>query len=92
MLFGTDVGFLADYDPVSEYELMEAAGLSWRQVLTSLTTAPARRFKEDTRRGRIGPGMDADLIVLGSDPTRSGARAFADVLYTIRAGRIVYLR
>jgi imidazolonepropionase-like amidohydrolase len=91
ILFGTDVGFLPDDDPTREYELMEAAGLSWRQILASLTTEPARRFTEGDRRGRIAPGMDADIVILGTDPAR-GAKAFADVRYTIRAGRVLYRR
>ncbi|MGH9320647.1 MAG: amidohydrolase family protein [Vicinamibacteria bacterium] len=38
-------------------------GLSWREILASLTTAPAARFGESDRRGRIAPGMDADLVL-----------------------------
>jgi imidazolonepropionase-like amidohydrolase len=89
ILFGTDVGFLADPDTTTEYVLLESAGLGWREILTALTTAPARRFGEATRRGRIAPGMDADLVVLGSDPAL-GARAFADVRWTLRGGRVIY--
>jgi predicted amidohydrolase YtcJ len=70
---------------------MEAAGLSWRQILASLMTEPARRFKEDSRRGRLAPGMEADMVVLGTDPA-GGAKAFADVRYTIGAGRVLYRR
>lgn len=89
MLFGTDVGYLTDYDPVQEYALMGAAGLSWREVLASLTTGPAARFGEQARRGRIAPGMDADLVVLGTDPA-TDVRAFADVRHTVRGGRVIY--
>lgn len=91
ILFGTDVGYFPDYDPVREYELMEAAGLTWRQILASLTTDPAIRFKESSQRGRLAPGMDGDIVVLGADPMR-GSRAFADVRYTIRAGRVIFER
>ncbi len=91
ILFGTDVGYLADYDPVREYELMEAAGLTWRQILRSLTTDPAIRFNEGHQRGRLAPGMDGDIVVLGTDPMR-GSRAFADVRYTIKAGRVIFQR
>jgi imidazolonepropionase-like amidohydrolase len=91
ILFGTDVGYLTDYDPVREYQLMESAGLNWRQILASLTTNPANRFKENTRRGRVARGMDADLVVLGADPSR-GSQAFVDVRYTIREGRVLYER
>jgi imidazolonepropionase-like amidohydrolase len=91
ILFGTDVGFLTDYDPSGEYALMGTAGLSWREILAALTTAPARRFGEDARRGRIEPGLDADLVVLDKDPVKD-VRAFAGVRITIRAGRVLYSR
>ena len=70
---------------------MEAAGLTWRDILASLTTNPASRFGESSRRGRLSPGMDADLVVRGADPSLSVSR-FADVRYTIRRGRVIYQR
>jgi imidazolonepropionase-like amidohydrolase len=89
ILFGTDVGYLPNFDHAVEYELMASAGLGWREILASLTTAPARRFNEAGRRGRVEKGQVADLAVLGSDPAL-GSRGFADVRYTIRAGRIIF--
>jgi imidazolonepropionase-like amidohydrolase len=89
VLFGTDVGYLPNFDHAVEYELMASAGLGWREILASLTTAPARRFKEEERRGKIQKGMDADLVVLGTDPA-FGARGFANVRYTIRAGTVIF--
>ena len=91
ILFGTDVGYHQRYNPQLEYESLTKAGLSWRQVLASLTTNPARRFNESNRRGRLAVGMDGDIVVLGADP-RSGWQAFADVRYTIRAGNVIYQR
>jgi imidazolonepropionase-like amidohydrolase len=88
VVFGTDVGFMHDYDPTDEYVYM-ASALSPMQVLAALTTAPAEKFKEGDRRGRVAVGMDADLVVLGSDPAKD-VRSFADVRYTIRQGRIIY--
>jgi imidazolonepropionase-like amidohydrolase len=89
VLFGTDVGYLRDFDPSAEYEMMAAAGLGWREILAALTTSPAQRFGEDDRRGRVALGQAADLVVLGADPVR-GVRAFAQVRWTIRAGRVIY--
>ena len=89
VLFGTDVGYHTIYDPRREYELLARAGLSWQQVLASLTTNPARRFNESARRGRVAPGMEGDLVVLGSDP-RTDARNFADVRFTVRRGEVIY--
>ncbi|HXO21491.1 MAG TPA: amidohydrolase family protein [Thermoanaerobaculia bacterium] len=89
ILFGTDVGYLPDYDPTAEYEGMESAGLGWRDILATLTTAPAQRFGEASRRGRIAAGMDADLVMLAGDPA-AGPRGFVDVRYTIRGGRVIF--
>ena len=90
VLFGTDVGYMTDYDPSEEYVLMsEAAGLTAMQILSSLTTAPAQRFNEAGRRGRVAVGMDADLVVLGADPALD-VRNFAKVQRTIRGGRVVF--
>jgi imidazolonepropionase-like amidohydrolase len=68
---------------------MVAAGLDWRAILASLTTSPAQRFGFGKRKGRVVAGMDGDLVLLASDPTRA-AKSFADVRYTIRAGKILY--
>jgi len=92
VLFGTDVGYMTDFDPADEYALMEGrAGLSPMQILASLTTAPAARFGEADRRGRVAAGMDADLVVLDADPGASAA-AFTRVRTAIRAGRIIWSR
>lgn len=88
VLFGTDVGYMSEYDPSEEYVLMSHA-LAPMQILASLTTAPTARWKEESRRGRIAPGMDADLVVLQDDPAR-GVGNFARVACTIRQGRVLY--
>jgi len=89
ILFGTDVGYMADYDPSEEYALMAEAGMSVRQILASLTTAPSEQFGESTRLGRIAPGLVADLVILRQDPS-ANVRAFAAVEYTIRDGALIY--
>jgi imidazolonepropionase-like amidohydrolase len=81
VLFGTDLGAV-EYDPSEEYALMSEAGMTFRQILTSLTTAPAARFEESKRLGRIAPGFLADLVAFKDDLTA--------VQYTLRAGRIIY--
>jgi imidazolonepropionase-like amidohydrolase len=88
ILFGTDVGYMSDYDPTEEYRLL-ARALEPMQILASLTTAPAARWKEAGRRGRVAPGLDADLVVLEADPTADPAN-FAQLRCTIRAGRLTY--
>ncbi|MDH5823713.1 amidohydrolase family protein [Luteimonas sp. RD2P54] len=89
VLFGTDVGYIDHLDTRREFELMARAGLDWRQILDSLTTAPAARFGQGGRKGRIAPGMRADLVLLRADP-RADVRGFAEVRATIRAGELIY--
>src|SRR5207237_441256 len=88
VLFGTDLGAV-EYDPTEEYVLMARTGMSFRQILASLTTAPAGRFGESDRTGRIAVGLQADLAVLRGDPAKD-IRSLADVRYTLRAGKIIY--
>jgi imidazolonepropionase-like amidohydrolase len=88
VLFGTDLGAV-DPDPGDEYALMSQAGMSFRQILASLTTAPAERFGESEHLGRIATGFQGDLVVLKADPSRD-LRALTAVQYTLRAGKIIY--
>ena len=89
VLFGTDVGYTDHYDTTLEFTLMSQAGMSYVQILASLTTNPARKFKDSGRTGRIAKGMNADLVVLGADPAQD-VRAFSKVRYTIRNGNVIY--
>jgi imidazolonepropionase-like amidohydrolase len=88
VLFGTDLGAV-EYDPSEEYALMYAAGMSFRQILASLTTAPAARFGESHRLGRIAPGFSADLTVVNGDPSED-ITALASVAYTLRSGKMLH--
>jgi imidazolonepropionase-like amidohydrolase len=81
VLFGTDLGAV-EYDPSEEYALMAEAGMSFRQILASLTTAPADRFGESQRLGRIAPGFQADIVAFKDDLTA--------VQYTLRGGQVIY--
>ena len=89
ILFGTDVGYLTDYDPSEEYRLMVESGFDWPEILASLTTRPAEHFGEQAIRGRITPGMSADIVVVNGDPS-SDITALAKPRYVIRQGRMVY--
>ena len=70
VLFGTDVGYTDHFDTALEFTLMARAGMSFQQILASLTTAPARRFGASGRSGRVVRGMAADLVVLDGDPDK----------------------
>ena len=91
VLFGTDVGYMSEFDPTDEYALMADAGLTPMQILASLTTAPARRWKASERRGQVKAGFDADLVVLDEDPGANPSR-FAEVRCTSRGGRRIFVR
>jgi imidazolonepropionase-like amidohydrolase len=89
ILFGTDVGYTDQFDTAEEFTLMSRAGLTWQQILASLTTNPAERFGFATRFGRIAKGLDADIVVLSADPAQDVA-AFSKVAFTIRQGKILF--
>jgi imidazolonepropionase-like amidohydrolase len=91
VLFGTDVGYMTDYDPTDEYVLLQRAGLGFPAILTTLTTAPAKRFQAGSGVGTIAGGNPADLVVLDGDPAAE-IRSLARVRYTIRGGQIIYER
>jgi imidazolonepropionase-like amidohydrolase len=63
-----------------EMELLVRAGLTPTQALMAATSAPARAFGLDDR-GRIAPGLRADLLLVEGDPT-------ADILHTRRIVKI----
>jgi imidazolonepropionase-like amidohydrolase len=88
VLFGNDLGAV-DYDPTEEYILMAQSGMNFRQILASLTAAPAERFGDSKQLGRIAAGFQADLVVLKDDPSKN-IRALTDVEYTLRAGKIIF--
>jgi len=91
VLFGTDVGYMTEYDPTDEYVALRGAGLSYPAILAALTTAPAARFAVAARTGRLAPGMAADVVVVDGRP-EDDIRALARVHYTVRNGRIIYER
>ena len=91
VLFGTDVGYMTDFDPTEEYELMSEAGMTPMQILASLTTAPAARWGQETVRGRLQPGLAADIVVLAGDPA-GDVKRFAEVNCTVAEGRLIFQR
>jgi imidazolonepropionase-like amidohydrolase len=88
LMFGTDTGFLTDYSVTEEYRQLALAGLTFRDVLAMLTTAPAERFHVSKEKGRVAIGMAGDLTVLSSDPA-TDSLAFTQVRYAIRGGKVI---
>ena len=91
VLFGTDVGYMHDYDPADEYKLMRDSGMWPSEILASLTTAPAALLKEETRHGKVAKGFAADLVMLAGDPF-DDPRNFANVKCVLREGKTIYSR
>lgn len=89
VLFGTDAGFTNAFDTGTEMRLM-AEALGWRGLLASLTTTPAKVFK-DAKRGRIAAGATADIVVVDGDP-RHSPEALSRVRLVIRDGKVIYRR
>lgn len=90
LMFGTDTGFLTDYDMSEEYRQLHLAGLSFRDVIAMLTSVPVTRFRVADHEGRVAVGMNGDLTILAADPASGDPVAFTKVRYTVRGGRILY--
>jgi imidazolonepropionase-like amidohydrolase len=89
VLFGTDVGYIDQFDTTEEFMWMSRAGMNFRQILASLTTNPATRFGYSSHSGRIAKGMDADLVVLDGDPGKD-VTAFSKVHQVVRGGQLIH--
>ena len=89
ILFGTDVGYVTEDDTAEEFASMARAGMDFRQVLASLTTAPARKFGAADRTGRLARGMDADLVLVDGDPA-TDIGALGRVRQVMRRGTVLF--
>ncbi|OPG06651.1 amidohydrolase family protein [Microbispora sp. GKU 823] len=83
LLAGTDANFFTPLHGASmhrELPLLTEAGLTPEEALAAATSVPARHFGLHDR-GRIAPGMRADLLLVDGDPTRdiTATRAIAGV-------------
>ena len=87
ILFGRDVGYLADFDTAEELELLRRAGMDFDALLAAMTTNPARRFANES--GKVEPGAPGDIVIYVGDPAED-ATAFSRVAYTIRGGKVVF--
>ena len=81
LVYGTDTGFLPDYDQSEEFRQLMQAGFGFREVLAMLTTAPAELFHLSQREGKVMPGMRGDLTILSEDPASGNPEVFTKVVY-----------
>lgn len=85
--FGGDVGVYSHGDNVRELELMEEYGMPRTAVLQAATAGNADIF-ELADRGRVQPGLLADLVAVRGDPT-TDLSALRDVVLVMKGGQIV---
>jgi len=90
IVYGTDTGFLPDYDQGEEFRQLTKAGFGFRDVLAMLTTAPVALFHLSPREGKVVAGMRGDLTILSEDPAAGRPEAFTQVRYTIRGGTVIW--
>jgi len=84
--FGGDVGVYPHGDNVRELELMEAWGMTRIDVLRAATSSNARILGLPDR-GRIAPGLLADLVAVEGDPTAS-LQALRSVRMVMKGGEV----
>jgi imidazolonepropionase-like amidohydrolase len=85
LLGGTDAnGAQAGAILHTELELMVNAGLTPAETLADATSVPAKVFSLDDR-GRIAPGLRADLLLVHGDPTKD-IRATRDIVAIWKQG------
>lgn len=89
VVFGTDVGYMADHDPADEYRLMADAGLDFPAILATLTTTPARLLGSEYESGVLVVGRAGDLVVVDGRPDQA-IESLGEVRWTVREGRVVH--
>jgi imidazolonepropionase-like amidohydrolase len=85
---GTDAGNpLTLHGPAiyAEMEAMQASGMTPMQVIVSSTRVASRAMGMESRTGTLERGKDADLLILGADPSKDVAN-FRAIRYVVRAG------
>ena len=85
---GTDAGNpLTLHGPAiyAEMEAMQASGMTPMQVIVASTEIASRAMGLDKQVGTIEKGKDADLVIVGSDPSADVAN-FRKIRYVVRSG------
>lgn len=87
LCMGGDVGVFAHGDNAREVRLLAAAGLTPVEALRAATAGNAAILKL-ADRGRVAPGLLADLVAVAGDPTRDLA-ALSRVVLVMKGGVVV---
>jgi imidazolonepropionase-like amidohydrolase len=87
LCFGGDVGVYTHGDNVRDLELMVAYGLAPDAALHIATAGNADNF-DLADRGRIRPGLLADLVAVRGDPTHN-VGALREVVLVMKGGVVV---
>lgn len=85
--FGGDVGVYAHGDNVRELELMVDYGMEPLAALHAATAGNATILELEDR-GRVAPGLRADLVAVRGDPSRD-VSALRDVVLVVKDGEVV---
>ena len=92
VLFGTDVGYMTDFDPTDEYVYMQQAGLSYAQHPRLAHDGAGRAIRASPRApGGSPPGSTPIVVVLDGHPAED-IRALGRVRATLRSGQVIYRR
>jgi imidazolonepropionase-like amidohydrolase len=88
---GSDVGVFAHGDNALELELMVEYGMRPADALRAATSVNARVVHREQELGQVAPGMLADLVAVGGDPT-ADIRRVRDVRLVLKGGVVVVRR
>lgn len=86
ILFGTDSGVYPHGENAREFKLRVAAGQSPIEAIRGATVYAAEFLQVDDR-GRIAPGLYADLVAVAGDPLADVA-LLEDVRFVMKGGEI----
>jgi imidazolonepropionase-like amidohydrolase len=71
-----------------EMKMLAAAGITPYRILLGATRWPAEMTYKDELIGTIEKGRQADLVILGSDPT-ADINNSRDIRYVIKGGTVL---